>query len=170
MDEDRIVLDDEIVIERKLGNRKLSYIKESIINLTFLPQILDTYPKTTSDKALLTSLPEFSFTTGLRVRTRLDELGPEFFTFVLTNEYGSRIYGACLKIYEETLSTAFQSLEPTVFTSFKETYTPKILCIISKYSFIEQYKEILTELYRYHLVNHNLPIEVVLFLLLETDL
>lgn len=159
--EESEVEENEFFVEPKVGDRRLSFVKESVIDVEFFPEILDCYPREHLDEAISASLPKFCFTTGLHVCARNCELSPEFFTFVLTDQHGSRIYGACLKIYEETPKAAFDSLKPAIFTDFEELYTPKVLCTISKYSFIEQFKQILKEVYKFHLTKHSFPIEVI---------
>lgn len=84
---------------------------------------------------------------------------PTFFPFILTDDQGTRTYGACLTIYEP-ISTTFESkLKKLYYIEKLKIYSPKALCIISSYSFIDGYKEILKQLYRLHLSKNPIPIE-----------
>jgi hypothetical protein len=77
----------------------------------------------------------------------------------LTDECGNREYGACLIIYEALPAELRKKLRPSYYIEKYSIFTPKALCIISKYSFINQYKEILKQLYRLHLSQCTIPIE-----------
>jgi len=77
----------------------------------------------------------------------------------LTDERGDREYGACLIIYEPLPTELKKKLRPSYYIEKYSIFTPKALCIISKYSFINQYKEILKQLYRLSLSQCTIPIE-----------
>lgn len=85
---------------------------------------------------------------------------PTFFSFILTNEEGKRLYGSCLIIYEPLQEHLRAKLASTYYIEHASVLAPKALCIISQYPFIDQYKEILKQLYRLHLSQSHLPIEV----------
>jgi len=62
-------------------------------------------------------------------------------------------------MYEPLQPHLKEKLEPSY--NIKETtiLAPKALCIISSYSFVTQFKEILKQLYRLHLSHSPIPIE-----------
>lgn len=88
-----------------------------------------------------------------------EQATPTFFSFILTNEQGNRVYGACLTMYEPLPKHLKEKLEPSYNIKEANILGPKALCIISCYSFISQYKEILKQLYRLHLSHSAIPIE-----------
>ena len=88
-----------------------------------------------------------------------DRTTPTFFSFVLTNGEGTRAYGSCLTIYEPLKPDLHKKLENFYTINGVNVYAPRALCIISTYSFITQYKEILKQLYRLHLSHSSIPIE-----------
>ena len=85
---------------------------------------------------------------------------PSYFSFILTDAEGQRIYGTCL-IFDEILSEELkQALRKNwVLGSLSEVYTQKAICILSHYSFMESFKDILKQLYTLHLSNTQIPIE-----------
>jgi hypothetical protein len=88
-----------------------------------------------------------------------DKTIPTFFSFVITDDRGTKSYGACLIIYEPLPLLLRNKLKPLYYLNNIDIFAPKALCIISSYSFISQYKEILKQLYRLHLSQCALPIE-----------
>lgn len=52
-----------------------------------------------------------------------------------------------------------KKLKPAYYIDKLSILAPKALCIVSKYSFIDQYREILKQLYRLHLSHCTMPIE-----------
>jgi len=89
-----------------------------------------------------------------------DQTTPTFFSFVLTNEEGNRLYGATLTIYEPLQETLRSRLEATFYLDQSNLLVPKALCIVSHHSFVYQFKDILRQLYRLHLSQSHIPIEV----------
>lgn len=62
-------------------------------------------------------------------------------------------------MYEPLPAILRNKLKPSFYIENIEIFAPKALCIISSYSFISQYKEILKQLYRLHLSQCPIPIE-----------
>ena len=154
------VLPNEFLVNLPIEGKSLIYSKQSIEELNLPSQLLDFYPQKHNDLVFPVSLPKFCFPNGFYFCTDPIKITPKFFTFVLTNEHGSRIYVACLIIYEKSNEQQFKPLTKYAYTSYKELYVPKALCLISRYSFINQYKEILKQLYRLSLSKLTIPIEV----------
>jgi len=62
-------------------------------------------------------------------------------------------------MYEPLPLVLRNKLKPLYCLDKIEVLAPKALCVVSTYSFISQYKEILKQLYRLHLSQCALPIE-----------
>eukprot|EP00826_Nyctotherus_ovalis_P001903 TRINITY_DN10352_c0_g4_i1.p1 TRINITY_DN10352_c0_g4~~TRINITY_DN10352_c0_g4_i1.p1 ORF type:complete len:165 (+),score=18.29 TRINITY_DN10352_c0_g4_i1:218-712(+) len=155
------MLPNELLLDLQIGERILTYSKLSIEELKFPSQLLDFYPQKHRNLVFPVSLPEFCFPSGLYLCTDPIKITPKFFTFVLTNERGSRVYVACLCIYEKTSEVLFKSLQHRAFTKYKDIFVPKALCLISRFSFIPQFKGMLKQLYRLSLSKLAIPIEVI---------
>ena len=95
----------------------------------------------------------------MRFCVNAEQATPTFFCFVVTNEQGVRHYGSCLIIYEEVSKELNQKLKSMFYVEKLTVYSPKALCIISNYSFITQFREILKQVYRLHLSKSTIPIE-----------
>lgn len=95
----------------------------------------------------------------MKVCIDADQTTPTFFSFILTNELGTRDYGACLTIYETLSAEQRKKLETSYYIEKLKVFAPKSLCIISSYPFITQFKEILKQIYRLHLSQCPIPIE-----------
>lgn len=95
----------------------------------------------------------------MRLCLDTDQTTPTFFSFVLTDEFNDRLYCASLLIYEPLPPNLRPQLESTYYIEGLNILCPKALCIISKHSFVGQYKEILKQLYRLHISQSHVPIE-----------
>jgi hypothetical protein len=111
---------------------------------------------------------------------------PTIFTFVLTSSGGHRLYGAALRIYDETMETSQmkQVLEASGYTVplpwwlSSETasppksskgipmrqpsdivFLPKCLVVISHYAFFNAFRHFLKQLYRISTIETPLPVE-----------
>jgi len=155
--------ENEVQIPLKIKNERfLSYFKQTIIETKFAAQILDFYPKSENSivPEFYKSIPEFCFPTGACFTNDNSKITPKFFSFVLTNEHGNHIYGACLQFYEKVRDNELSVLNSRYFAHYPELFVPKSLVLMSQYSFIAQYKEILKQIYRLSLSQSNIPIEV----------
>lgn len=72
---------------------------KSPTEIRFLPAVLDMFPEVYADSPLPAHIGEFAFPEGF-VLTK-SYVAPVFFSFVLTNVSGVKIYACALKFYEE---------------------------------------------------------------------
>ncbi|KAE9028424.1 hypothetical protein PR003_g12418 [Phytophthora rubi] len=72
---------------------------KSPTEIRFLPAVLDMFPEMYADSPLPAHIGEFAFPEGF-VLTK-SYIAPVFFSFVLTNVSGVKIYACALKFYEE---------------------------------------------------------------------
>jgi len=154
----------------------------------FMPGLLDCYPAIDSyeDMELPSHLSKFVFPEGCVPKIKQKE--PSFFSFVLTLENGSKLYGAALVIYDETIetesirdigvssgyngewpswlkgddntATTDSSTPPKSNVTTPEIlYLPKALVVLSHYSFDDVWRSFLKQIYRISIVQAPLPIE-----------
>lgn len=156
-------------------------------DIQLLPCITDCYPQPGSHGD---DFPEhvsaFCFPDGCTASTMAQ--APSFFTFVLTNSYGERLYGGVLRIYDdnrEIVSTFREILKKSKLpedkfppwlqerssqgtkqplgesTSFgtEIMFMPKCLIVMSHYPFFDLWRKFLLQIYRIALTEAPLPIE-----------
>ena len=138
--------------------------KSPFIN-KFTPEVIDQYPKSDSFN---NSVSMFCFPDGVTILER--KIDPKKFNFVLTDEVGKRTYGSCLIFWEKLNDNKRKSMEPIYDekieiteeenekkenenkkikkTKLKDYYSPKALCILSKYPFFSNCTIFLRELYK----------------------
>ena len=87
------------------------------------------------------------------------EVPPTFFTFVLTDTSGVKLYGGVLHIHELVEPAEVRSLLEYVPTSSKFVYAPKALVVLSHYPFFHLFYNILKQLYRISLSSCPLAME-----------
>jgi len=135
-----------------------------IESLTFDPKILSCYPESESYKDMI--LPEhvghFVYPTGVSLSSTEEK--PKFFTFVLTDVSGVKIFGATLHVYElsepeELAAMLGIPITSEQFLHWPIVFAPKALTILSHYPFFNLYREYLQQLYRISLSNSPIPIE-----------
>lgn len=72
---------------------------KSPTEIRFLPDVIDTFPEMHGDSPLPAHIAEFAFPGGFELSKTY--VAPVFFSFVLTNVSGVKIYACALKFYEE---------------------------------------------------------------------
>ena len=142
---------------------------KSPFKLKYNPEVLDQYPQNVEYN---NSVAMFCFPEGIDILEK--KIEPKKFNFVLTDEIGERTYGSCLIFWEELTNDIRESMEPIyeeeeeinveekneikneennkeikskVF-KLKKYYTPKALCILSKFPFFTNCSLFLKELYK----------------------
>lgn len=99
------------------------------------------------------------------------EVPPTFFTFVLTDTSGVKLYGGVLHIYELVDPAEVRSMLHFIPTSSKFVYAPKALVVLSHYPFFHLFYNVLKQLYRISLSSCPLAMDRYLTqLILETPL
>lgn len=87
-------------------------------------------------------------------------MAPKFFSFVLTNMEGTKIFYSVLIIKENPTDPSLrESLEAFNVSDPTKIAMPKALVMVSHYSFTQNYKELLKALYSIHLSKMPFPIE-----------
>uniref|UniRef100_A0A7S4R4H9 UDENN domain-containing protein n=2 Tax=Ditylum brightwellii TaxID=49249 RepID=A0A7S4R4H9_9STRA len=169
-------------IPSEAENRKMSSSQRPE-DLTLGIEVVDCFPKQDAhaDMDFPRHLPRFVFPDGCIPMT--EHRTPTFFTFVLTLENGTRLYGAALNLYNDAVETerlghmakesGFEDLPAWMtngsFDSSKALKTlgrrseivflPKCLVVLSHYCFFDVMRSFLLQLYRISLVQAPLPIE-----------
>lgn len=72
---------------------------KSPTDIQFIPTTIDIYPEPYADSPLPAHVAQFAFPEGFALSQTY--IAPVFFSFVLTNVCGVRIYACALKFYEE---------------------------------------------------------------------
>jgi hypothetical protein len=169
-------------------NRKDLYAIESPEGLALQSEIRDCYPhqKAHPGMEFPEHLSQFVFPDGCRASET--QKPPTLFTFVLTSSNGHRLYGAALRVYDETMETSQMkgvleasgytvplpwwlsdatdtvsrprttSIEPARRPS-DIVFLPKCLVVISHYGFFHAYRQFLKQLYQMSTLETPLPIE-----------
>ena len=165
--------------------RKDLYAIESLEGLALEATVLDCYPAPNAyaDMDFPDQISRFVFPDGCLISET--QKPPSLFTFVLTSANGYRLYGAALRIYDETMETCQMKsvLEASGYTvpmpwwlSNSSTpppsrsgtparrpsdiiFLPKCLVVISHYSFFHAFRQFLKQLYRLSILETPLPIE-----------
>ncbi|KAF0683636.1 Aste57867_24342 [Aphanomyces stellatus] len=149
-------------------------LKQTVVNsigpgdIQFQPVILDSYPDAHADAPLPTHIAQFAFPEGCALSATFRE--PTFFSFVLTNVSGVKLYACALKFDElltpfEVMSLFVKETMPTwahaLSSGSKQTsvYAPKCLVVISHYPFFSSFRAFLQQIYRVSLSEGPLPLE-----------
>lgn len=160
---------------------------ESPEDIPLFPRVSDCYPQPGSyNDDFPEHVSAFCFPDGCNASTVAQ--APSFFSFVLTNSYGARLYGGVLRIYDdnrEILSTFREILKksklpegkyPTWLREKPDTpeqtplpeassfgteimFMPKCLIVLSHYPFFDLWRRFLLQIYRIALTEAPLPIE-----------
>jgi hypothetical protein len=78
---------------------------------------------------------------------------------MLTDAAGARIYGTAVT-FDETLTPELRTqVRSKGHVYAEQIYTQKAICVLSHYSFIDSFKEVLKQLYRIHLSHTPIPLE-----------
>lgn len=86
---------------------------------------------------------------------------------MLTDSGGQRIYGTALT-FDETLSPELRAqVRAKGHVHVDQVFSQKAICVLSHFSFLESFKEVLKQLYRIHLSHTPVPIERFVVNLLE---
>lgn len=110
------------------------------------------------------NIATFCMTQGLKFEKNEEEKqdfqSPKFFSFILTDQEGGRICCSCLIVKENPLYPGIE--EPLLafnITNPKQFVVPKVICLISHYSFVDSSKEFLKSLFSIQFAQTPIPIE-----------
>ena len=143
-----------------LGTEGNIHMPSSRNDYAFQPIISARYPPTDyHDNPLNPMILQFCFPSGDVITPSQTYQLPQVHHFVLTNEYGQKVYGTCLTVFEEyepdgPWKTQAMTLEGTngielaVDERGKFLYLPKVLCILSTWPYLTAMREYLAQLYR----------------------
>jgi len=141
------------------------HMPRSAFEYTFKPAITARFPEVDyPDNPLNPMIVQFCFPHSDSIVPSTTYVLPRIHHFVLTNEKGRKIYGTCLTVYEEYLSsgdepfgqnnkvhenTGVDDIEVTMDSAKGATlYVPRVLSLISYWSYLTAFREYLTQLYR----------------------
>ena len=136
----------DVIIQKKQGEKNYKFgifRHKSPYIYKYLPEILDSYPNKESQNQAVSL---FCFPEGIQIKDKLESL--KCFNFVLTDEFGERIYGSSLIFLEEISISIKEAFIPTYDDPTKTFYIPKAICILSKYPFYYNCLLFLKELYK----------------------
>jgi len=125
--------------------------------IVFKPGLIDRYPRKDFKD---TAVSLFVFGEGVRISKAQEP--PKAFSFALTtfdeaNNTTSRLYVTAMVFYEKL------SEELSRYLCIPSNwYLPKAICIVSHWQFLDEFREVLKELYRISLSNYSVPIERVI--------
>ncbi|ETV98542.1 hypothetical protein, variant [Aphanomyces invadans] len=152
-----------------------SSLKQTVVSSTgpgdiqFQPTILDSYPDPLPDAPLPPHIAQFAFPEGLTLSAAFRE--PTFFSFVLTNVSGAKLYACALQFDElltpfEVMALFVKDVMPTWAQALSSgakqassVYSPKCLVVLSQYPFYSTFRMFLQQIYRLSLSEAPLPLE-----------
>ena len=167
----------------QMVSKDLSTVLETPEDLLLAPQVSDCFPAedTYDDTEFPQHVSTFVFPEGCHPKAT--PMPPVLFTFVLTTGSGDRLYGACLRLYDdgkdievlrqivkqsgytgnlpqwlEGEASESSSKHGTTATS-DVVFFPKCLVILSHYAFFDLWRKFLLQIYRIALVQAPLPVE-----------
>jgi len=107
----------------------------------------------------------FCMPTGVNVARHFGPPLPTFFSFCLTvTEEGQRMYGCCLTFYEPLTREVTEVRDDDQYAV--DLYTPKCLCLLSRWPFFDAFREYLVLLFTLSQGPNDIPLERRLFHLL----
>jgi len=139
------------------------------MSVTYKAELIEKFPRDDySDSELNQAIQMFIFSEGINLVKEQET--PKIFSFMLTSaeETGkiSKIYITSMIFYEqisERLSKQLYILQ----SETNKVYMPKAICLVSHWPFIEQYREILKEIYRLTISIYETPIERIICNLMQ---
>eukprot|EP00357_Protocruzia_adherens_P011024 CAMPEP_0115038160 /NCGR_PEP_ID=MMETSP0216-20121206/43241_1 /TAXON_ID=223996 /ORGANISM="Protocruzia adherens, Strain Boccale" /LENGTH=803 /DNA_ID=CAMNT_0002418503 /DNA_START=60 /DNA_END=2468 /DNA_ORIENTATION=+ len=152
----------------KHKNRALCWkVRKDPLLRAYAPEHIDLYPRSSGgeDFEIPSAVPMFCFPDGIRLSR--EQFTPTSFSFVLTEQSGERIYGTCLCFYEQAKSDIIKKLHGVEVSDTKKLYTPKSICLVSMWPFVDKFKELLKQIYRIHISSQTLPLERVICNLID---
>eukprot|EP01135_Chromosphaera_perkinsii_P000024 Nk52_evm3s16 gene=Nk52_evmTU3s16 len=130
-----------------------------LLDVRYKPTLLERYPSYDIEGHVLPDLVcHFCMPDGLIFRRR--KFKSAFFSFVLTDGEGTKLYGFCLRTCEPIIlnSNAYGSISNNPHT-YREAFVPKSLCILSRYGFFSAFGKFLRGFYSLIVEVSPLPIE-----------
>ena len=152
----------EVIIQKKQGEKNYKFAifrHKSPYIYKYLPEILDSYPDKESQNQAVSL---FCFPEGIQIKDKSESL--KCFNFVLTDEFGERIYGSTL-IFSQIVSISLkEAFIPSYDDPTKTFYIQKAICILSKYPFYYNCLLFLKELYNIveSKIENKVPIERII--------
>lgn len=140
------------------------------LSIAFKADLIEKFPREDySDSPLNQAIHMFCFTEGVKLSR--EQLSPIVFSFILTTVDDNtkkvpRIFVTCLIFYEVISETIAKQLN-IILAPNDSVYMPKAICLVSHWPFIDQYREILKEIYRLHLSTYEIPLERVICNLIQ---
>ena len=116
--------------QKSIGDKNDEY--PAFVPFTMVPKIVDRYPtKDHQDCALLEWIVKAAAPRGIRARTKPP--APKYFSFIGFNSDGTKLYGACLEIYEYV----------DISNQILPVYIPQILVLISHHPYFYAHEVLL---------------------------
>ena len=152
----------EVILQKKQGEKNYKFgifRHKSPYIYKYLPEILDSYPDKESPNQAVSL---FCFPEGIQIKDKSESL--KCFNFVLTDEFGERIYGSTLIFSQEISISLREAFIPTYDDPTKTFYIQKAICILSKYPFYYNCLLFLKELYNIveSKIKNKIPIERII--------
>ena len=140
------------------------------LNMAFKAELIEKFPRDDyPDSPLNQAIHMFCFTEGIKLSR--EQLSPIVFSFILTTvdentKKVPRIFVTCLIFYENIPESIAKQLN-IILSPNNKVFMPKAICLVSHWPFIDQYREILKEIYRLHLSVYEIPLERVICNLIQ---
>ena len=132
---------------------------KSVFETSFAPKCIDAHP----EGEITQAAGMFCFPDGISLRKQISP--PESFSFIITQEDGSRVYCTCLCFQEPLSSEMKKRLGIPVIGAGtggygkNEVFVSKAIVLMSHFPFSKNYKGLLSQIYRLSLSKSEVPLE-----------
>jgi hypothetical protein len=133
--------------------------------VTYKAHFIEQFPRVDlPDTPLNQAIHMFCFPDNITL-TR-EQTSPQAHSFIMTTVEGSsgkvpRIYVTVLTFYEPLAAPLAQQLRIKT-DACNKVYMPKAICLVSHWPYIDNYREILKQIYRLHISSTEIPLERII--------
>lgn len=152
-----------------LGTYKDSFlcfkVQRDSLSIGYKPHFIEQFPRENHpDTPLNQAINMFIFSDGIILSK--EQSSPQAHSFVLTTVEDSsgkvpRIYVTVLTFYEPIAGLLAQQLRLTT-DACNKIYMPKAICLVSHWPYIDNFRDILKQIYRLHVSSTDIPLERII--------
>lgn len=152
-----------------LGRQRDSFLcykaQRDSLSIAYKPHFIEQFPRENyPDTPLNQAINMFTFSEGI-ILSR-EQISPQTYSFVLTTVEDSsgkvpRIYVTVLTFYELITTPLARHLRITT-DECNKVYMPKAICLVSHWPYIDNYRDILKQIYRLHVSSTDIPLERII--------
>ena len=168
LEADHEVLDRGLNLKRYGNDSFIAIARVPQVCFTAQPRILSKFPSEQRPECPMPGgdVSLFCMPTGVNIAHHFGPPLPTFFSFCLTvTEEGQRMYGCCVTFYEPLETASVRDRQDDEEYAI-DLYTPKCMCLLSRWPFFDAFREFLVLLFTLSQGPNAVPIERRLYHLL----